>query len=845
MASPALYDRLILKHPGVVLLVVALVIAFAGWHASDFRLDASADSLVLEEDATLRYYRAIRARYGSDDFLIVTYTPEAPLFDAATLDDLQQLRDQLAGLEHVESVTSILDVPLIRSPPVSLAELRENTPTLESDTTDRALARRELLNSPLYRNLLISPDGSTTALQVNPQRDPEYQRLLERRSVLREQRLKESLSPQQRRELAQVSQQLQRRSSSMQGALRKDVQRIRDIMGQHRDQAELHLGGVPMIVADSIGYIRHDLLMFGAGVFVFLVGILAIAFRKPRWVILPLLTCAASGIIMTGLLGLLDWPVTVVSANFLPLLLIITLSLTIHLLVRYRELHTQHPDASQYQLVHDAVHSKVRPSFYTAITTMAAFSSLLFSDVRPVIDFGWMMTLGVAIAFLLAFTLFPCAALFFTPGQPRARRDLVHALTGRLAQLIDRHGNATLAAFAALAVFSATGISFLTVENRFIDYFKESTEIHQGMKLIDRKLGGTTPLDVIVDAPAGFEATAPGATEDPFAEDPFASGPGAGAGSGGGITATSYWFNPSRLDQVAAMHEDIDQLDATGKVLSIATTMRMLRQLEDQESIDSFFLSILYRRLPESIRERLFKPYMSEDGNQLRFAVRVFETQPGLDRDRLLNNIRQLLIEEHGLNPAQIHLTGMLVLYNNVLHSLFRSQILTLGAVFLAILLMFVVLFRNLQLALVAIIPNLFAAGLVLGLMGWLAVPLDLMTITIAAISIGIAVDDTIHYVHRYRREFRKDRDYHAAVTRAHASIGRALFYTTLTITLGFSILALSNFVPTIYFGVFTGIAMVAALVADLTLLPLLIVRFQPLGQPGLMRTTPACETSI
>ena len=828
----SLYERLVLRHPGTVLLLIAVLVAVSAWQARAFRLDASSDSLVLEEDEALRYYRAIRARFGSDDFLIVTYTPDGALFDPQTLADLEQLRDELTALERVDSVTSILDVPLIRSPPVSLSELQQQIPTLEDPYTDRELARQELLSSPLYRNLLISPDGKTTALQISLQRSQHYHQLLQQRGALRERRLQQDLSPLQRRELAEVSQQLKRENTRYQGQLLEDVQRIRVIMDAHRDGVELHLGGVPMIVADSIGYIRHDLQYFGAGVVVFLVVTLSAAFRKPRWVLLPMLTCAATAVVMTGLLGLLDWPVTVVSANFLALLLIITLSLTIHLIVRYRELHQQQPDAGQYLLVRDTVHSKALPCFYTAITTMVAFGSLLVSGIRPVIDFGWMMTIGIAIAFVLAFTLFPCAALYLAPGRPIDRRDLVQAITAFSARLIERHGNATLVVFAVLSVFAVVGISFLSVENRFIDYFKASTEIHQGMALIDRKLGGTTPLDVIVDAPADFAHDPDQDADSDMQEETFADAPymDDADASSGGITANSYWFNSYRLDKVADIHASLDQLAATGKVISIDTTMRLLRQLDDKGQLDDFFLSILYKKLPDTIKAQLIEPYLSEDGNQLRYAVRVFESDPTLDRDRLLANIRERLTQEQDLDPQQLHLTGMLVLYNNMLHSLFRSQLLTVGAVFAAILLMFALLFRNLRLALVAIVPNIFAAGLVLGLMGWLGIALDLMTITIAAISIGIAVDDTIHYLHRYRSEFQEDRNYRDSVTRAHATIGRALFYTTLTITLGFSILTLSSFVPTIYFGLFTGIAMLTALAADLTLLPLLIMRFKVLG---------------
>jgi len=824
----AYYDKLVLHHPGPVVIVIALLLAFFGYHSSDFRLDASADSLVLEHDAALSYYRDARARYGSDDYLIVAYTPAGDLFSEAVLSDLRQLRDELAALERVESVVNLLDVPLINSPPVKLSDLARESHTLDSPGTDPELAQQELVSSPLYSNLIISPDRRTTALQVNFVRDETYFALLKERDRLREKRLQGALTAEEAAALARVSERFNAYSNRLLQQQHEDIAAVRRIMDAHRAQATLYLGGVPMIVADSIDFIRHDLLVFGIGVCCFLVIILALAFRKPRWVLLPMLTCMAAGVVMVGFLGLVDWPVTVVSSNFISLMLIITLSLTIHLIVRYRELRMLHPAADQYTLVSDTIRTKIIPCFYTAITTIVAFSSLLFSGIRPVIDFGWMMAIGIAVAFLLAFTLFPAILMFLQPLPLIATTShrLTAAITQFFARLIERHGKAVMAVFAIIVILSIAGTTRLTVENRFIDYYKESTEIYRGMELIDRTLGGTTPLDVILDAPASF--LEPG---EPPEEDPFMDEFELETAGDAGITGTSYWFNSYRLEDVAVVHDYLDSLPETGKVLSIMTAVRMLRSLDDGRSIDNFFLSILYRRLPDDIREALFTPYLSADGNQIRFSIRVFESDKSLQRAELLQRIRNHLVNELGLEEAQVHLTGMLVLYNNMLQSLFHSQIMTIGVVFIAIMLMFLVLFRSVKMAVIAIIPNLVAALQVLGLMGWLNIPLDIMTITIAAIVIGIAVDNTIHYIHRFTAEFETDHDYWATIKRCHGSIGHAMYYTTMTITLGFAILALSSFIPTIYFGLLTGFSMLVALLADLALLPLLLAGFKPLGR--------------
>lgn len=813
----SIYKKQILERPALTLLIALLAIASLSFYLDDFKLDASADSLVLEHDEDLDYYRAIRARYGSDDYLIITYAPKNDLFATETLADITRLKSELEKIERVESVVTILDVPLIDSPRVTVAQLREETPTLSTPGIDTELVRKEFQTSPLYRNLIVSEDGTTTALQVNFKRDETYLSLLEQRNTLREKRLHESLTATEKGELDRVSTEFKRYTSALLDQEQQDIAAVRAILDRFRDNAEIHLGGIPMIVSDMIDYIEHDIRVFGIGVLCFMILLLTISFRKPRWVILPMVVCFAAGLGMVGFLGMMDWRVTVVSSNFISLLLIITLSLMVHLVVRYRELHSLNPDASQRELVWETVRSKTQPAFFTAVTTMVAFGSLLVSGIRPVIDFGWMMVFGVALAFVLAFALFPTTLMFLAPGRATPQRDLTGRITGYFASMIEKRGKSVIAAYLLLMALSVIGITSLTVENRFIDYFKESTEIYQGMITIDQKLGGTTPLDVVLEPSQDhFEFMQELAEEGLIDEE-------------AGISGTSYWFNIFELENVDAIHSYLEGLSETGKVLSMATTIKLLTMINNDQSLDNISLAVMHKRLPEEIKKTLFTPYMSEDGNQIRFAIRVYESDVALQRQVLLDRIRADLAEKFGLEAAQINLTGMVVLYNNMLQSLFKSQIMTIGVVFLAILVMFLLLFRSVKIALIAIVPNVVAAAFVLGLMGLLGIHLDIMTITIAAITIGIAVDDTIHYIHRYIEEYPKDRDAWAAVRRCHASIGRAMYYTTITITLGFSILALSSFIPTIYFGFLTGFAMMVALIADLTLLPLLLVIFKPL----------------
>ncbi|MEA1888466.1 MAG: MMPL family transporter [Pseudomonadota bacterium] len=828
-----LYESLILDRPWLTLGLLFILTASIGYYSKDFKLDASADTLVLENDSALRYYRSISARYGSDDYLVITYTPKKGLFGKTILADLAGFKRQLKTIKRVDSVTTILDVPLISSPPVSLSELSKNIRTLESPDVIDGMARKELTSSPFYSNLIISPDGHTTALQIKFHRDETWQQLFDRRNSLRVLRMESTLTPAQKKELARITKKFDEYSDGLLEQERTDIQKIRNIMNLHRDKAQLFLGGVPMIVADSMDFVRSDLKLFGLAVLALLVSFLYISFRKLHWVYLPILTCGATGLSMLGILGLLGWRVTVVSSNFISLLLIITMSLTVHLIVRYRELHVERPDSDQRTLVSETIRSKFLPSFYTAITTMVAFASLIFSDIRPVIDFGWMMVIGIAVAFFFTFTLFPASLVLLKAGQPGKLHDITGTLTRYIANLIEHRKLCVLLGALVLALVSLAGISKLTVENSFISYFKSSTEIYQGMQLIDQTLGGTTPLDVIIDAPASFFLERE-EEKKKSAGDEIYGYPDEGQS---GIAGTSFWFNSYMLDEVDKIHNYLDSLPETGKVLSISTAMRMLQLLKDGKNLDDFFLSVLFKRLPDEVKQSLFTPYMSDDGNQLRFSVRVIDSDPELKRAELLETIHSHLIDDMGFQPEQVHLTGMLVLYNNMLQSLFSSQIKTLGVVFLAILAMFILLFRSVKMAALAIIPNILAATTILGIMGLAGIPLDIMTITIAAITIGIAVDDTIHYVHRFQQEYWQDENYWYAIMRCHNSIGRAMYYTSMIITVGFSILALSNFIPTIYFGLLTGAAMITALIANLTLLPLLIATVRPMKKPVLSFT--------
>ncbi len=786
------YFNLVLKKPLLVVFVLITISALLFTQLGEFELDASSDSLVLENDADLRYYREVMANYKSNDYLVISYSTSEDLLNDLQLRHLKSLRDELRKLDLIANVTTILDVPLFRSPPLSLMELKDKFITLEKGNADRELARKEFKSSPIYSNNLMSKDGKTTALLLTMKSNTKLNDLRDKRDKLRLKKYKENLTSNEEKELKHYERQVSKEQGRQNNLHSKTIADIRGIMDKYRSKADLFLGGLPMIVTDVISYIESDLLVFSLGVIIAIAIVLGYIFRSWRWILLPVGISLLGAFIMTSLLGILDWKVTVISSNFFSLLLVMSLAITIHLIVRFLELSNKHPNSKLIDIVKETMRVMFKPCLFTTLTTVIAFSSLLVSGIRPVIDFGWMMSFGVALALILAFIAFP-ALLMLLPKPKIKSKKISSEVTKNLAKFTDRYGKRLLIVSATLFFISILGIRNLTVENRFIDYFKDSTEIYQGLSLIDNKLGGTTPLEIIFDE---------------IAED--------------------YWLDEYLREDLNKLHNYLDSLKITGKILSVDTLMQVLNDANNNKEISGFFLSIIKKNISEVAAKHILDPYISDKANQVRFVIRTKETDPNLSRKKLIQDVESFVINDLGFKSDSFNITGMTVLYNNMLQSLFKSQIMTMGTVFIAIYFMFSILFRSFSIALIAVIPNILPPTLILGFMGIVGIPLDLMTITIAAIAIGIGVDSAIHYIYRFRNEFKKDNNYLDAMYRSHATIGQSIFYTAITVIIGFLILVLSNFVPSIYFGLFTAIAMLSALLANLTLLPKLLVVFKP-----------------
>ena len=811
------YKSLFISFPKITLIFIFLLLSTFLYFSKNFNLDASSDALLLEGDRDLKYLRETNERYGSKDFLVLTYTPRSDFTDEETIINLQFFKSKIEKLAWVDSVVSIIDVPLLKSTDEPLMERIKNYKTLSYPDVDKKRGVNEILNSPIYKDYVISKDGKTSGIVVYLKQDKKLKEYIKRKNQFFIQSLDSNLNSEDKKKYKIFLKEYEDYKNSYNKKNHQNILEIREVIEKYGVNAKIHLGGIPMIADDMMTYIKNDIMVFGIGVFLFIVATLWMVFRNIKLVIIPLLGCASSVGIMVGLLGLLGWKVTVISSNFIALMLILNMAMNIHLTVRFLQLKKEFPNLNNEQIILETTNKMFLPILYTVLTTVCAFLSLIFSGIKPIIDFGWMMTLGLSVSIGITFSLLPALlSLMNKKDDINIQNTEKSKITSTLANF--SKGNTFLIIFFSFSVIclSVFGISKLEVENSFINYFDKKTEIYKGMKKIDDDLGGTTPLDIIIKFPSKQKKKD---SDDEFSD----------WDDDNSDDKSTYWFTRNKIDKILKVHDYLDSLPEIGKVLSFGSIIRVAEDL-NKKKLEGLEIAVLYSKIPDEIKKEIINPYISIENNEARISVRIRDSKKDLRRNELIKKIRTELNTKIGLESSEYKLVGVLILFNNLLQSLFKSQILTLGVVMLGILLMFFILFRNILLSLIGVVPNFMAAFLILGIIGILNIPLDMMTITIAAITIGIAVDNSIHYIYRFREEFEKIKDYKITLDRCHNTVGIAILNTSITIVFGFSILVLSNFIPTIYFGIFTGIAMLLALISVLTLLPKLILILKPFG---------------
>ncbi len=815
-----IYKKLIIDYSKLTILLILLAIIFSFYQAKNFNLDASSDALLLEGDEDLKYLREINERYGSRDFLVLTYTPVSSFTEKETILNLQLLKSKIEKLTWVESVITVIDVPLLKSTDESLMERLKHYKTLAYPEIDRKRGFDEIINSPIYKNYVISEDGKTSGIVVNLKKDERLAEYIKIKDKYYNKSKEIGLTKEEKINYKKFLKEYENYKNLYNTRNHQNITEIRDVINRYGESANIHLGGIPMISDDMMSFIKNDIIVFGIGVFVFIVATLWFIFKNIKWVIIPLLGCATSVIIMIGFLGLIGWKVTVISSNFIALMLILNMAMNIHLTVRFLQLRKENSELSKPDAVLQASKKMMLPILYTVLTTVCAFLSLIFSGIKPIIDFGWMMTLGLIVSISVTFLLLPSLLNLLSSENEININDTEKSfITKLLGSIAKKNTFFIFTVTFAIIISSVYGISKLEVENSFINYFDKETEIFKGMKKIDEELGGTTPLNIILKFPVKKQESS---EDDEFSEWDDDSEIDE--------DKSKYWFTRDKMDKIIKVHDYLDSLPEIGKVLSFGSILRVAEDL-NKKQLQSLEIAVLYSKIPSEIKKEIVSPYISVDEDEARISVRIKDSMENLRRNDLIKKIDTELNTKLGIDKEEYKMAGVLILFNNLLQSLLKSQILTLGVVMLGIFSMFFILFRNIALSLIGIVPNFIAAFFILGIIGLMEIPLDMMTITIAAITIGIAVDNSIHYIYRFREEFKKINNYEETLDKCHRTVGVAILNTSITIIFGFSILVLSNFIPTIYFGFFTAIAMLLAMISVLTLLPKLLLIYKPFNK--------------
>ena len=800
-------EHFLKKYTNLSIFILGLLFCILAFQIQNFQLDASSDTLILENDQDLKEYRKIINDYSTRDFLLITVTSKSKIISKDNLDLIQNLINDISNLTFVDNIQSIFDVPILETGNQSLSDLSDNLLTLKSKNLNLLVVEKEFIESPIFSELIISKDGKTSGIILNLKENKKLLEISKERNNLKTINV---LDQQQQTKLSIIEKNYEFLKKEFDLNRSNNIKAIRDLISRYNtEDFELHLGGVSMIANDTISYVKSDILTFGFGIILFIIFILYLIFNNLLWIFICLANCFYALIIMIGTVSLLSWKVTVISSNFISLMLILTLSMTIHIIVRYRKILHSNPTQAKPLLITQNMMEMLKPCIFTTLTTIFAFGTLYLSDIKPIMDFSLMMCVGLIITLLSSFTLLPLMMMKLKLKAPLSE-DL-GPKNNLFVGLIHNYSNHIIIGFIILFSIGIYGIQKLKVENSFVNYFKSNTEIYKGMKLIDNKLGGTTPLDIIIqfnNSPDVDEL------DEDFIDFGFDYNP------------EDYWFTKEKVDLIKTVHDYIDSFEYTGKVLSLASIIRVAEELNSDTEFDNLELSVIYKKLPLELKSQIIDPYISIENNQARITVRMIDTNTDLERNKFINEINNKFENELNTENYKIFTTGILILYNNMLQSLFDSQIVSLGTVLIGIFFMLTFLFWSWKLALIGILPNIIACISILGIMGLGNIPLDLMTITIAAITIGIAVDNCIHYVYRFKESYLATSDYEKTIFICNQSVGKAIRSTSLTIIMGFSILVFSNFWPTIYFGIFTALAMLIALVGSLTLLPILIVKF-------------------
>jgi Predicted exporters of the RND superfamily len=776
----------------LIIAVFVVLLAVFGWQARKFSIDASAETLLVKDDRNYLLSQQASQRYEPEEFILVAFKPaNFGIFSDKTRDIIKSLSAEIENIERVKSARSLLNMPIFVGIDAISSDLDPDQLTWEARGLTEAQMAKILAKHPIYEGLLVNEQQTALSIQVVFSTPPQVAELRNQIIDIESHMLERELTDDEERQLEKLKQQQDGINKELDIKRSQEIEQIRELVSRYSSEGDFYLGGNNLLAHQLIEIIRNDLVVFGIAIVVVVALVLLFLFRRWHWVAVPLVVCAVSVVLTLGLLGTFGLKVTVISANVVALQIILTLAMVIHLIVQYQELVAAGELKDQIALAKETVRRKFKPCFFAGITTALGFGSLIFSGVQPVISFGWMMVLAMIVTLVTSLVLFPALLVTLVPFSDRVKEHPgVHKLmSGCAAWVIQRPASIVILTLVIL-IAGVVGCFRLNAENSFLNYFSDSTDVYRELSFIDQEFGGSTPLDLLYRIPE--KQTKPDLI----------------------ITADA-------IHTLQNIQNALEKQEAIGNIISIIDFARIARVVTGKPLVE-YELTALYHTLDKNLRTDLFSNYFSIDDQEVRFSMRIQDATKDLDRAELMASIHSDMAAL-GLTEKDYQLTNLFVMYQDILARLVNSQFITLAIVYTAIALVLLLIFRSLPIALICLVPNLATTAAIMGGLGLLGIPLDLMTITIAAVAMGISVDDTIHYVHRYRENSGAPEE---AVREALFSVGYAMVYTTVIIVIGFSALIFSDFVPSILFGLLTGITMLVALAMDLTILPVLLKRF-------------------
>ena len=766
---------IILKYRILFFVLIGLLTGFFGYYAIKVETDNSIEVWLKQDDPKLDYYYDFIEKFGEEEFLIIAIDG----YNLCGDKDIKLINNITTKLEKVKGVRNVISLSSVYKDKLSAPYFKE---IMKKNKTRSVLDvfKEEVLSDYMYVNNVISSDGETTAIIATVAKG----------------------SPESRMKLVKETREIistagiETENELSHSLLKKGM------VGVKRSPKDYFLAGPSIINAELDRMSQKDMRTFTPVMFAVALVILGTLFRNISGVLIPAITISINIIWAVGLFVIFNNKTNMVSGMIIPLIFIISLTTTVHILNRFYQEVKLTGDSRKSTL--ETVKHICVPCFLMCLTTAIGFLSLMVSDVTPVKITGIFMAAGIMMSFFVCITLVPCILSLF-PGLMSSSATIqkddgtsnreFRGIYGFIGRFVKKNTIYILTLSLVFVGFAIYGITKTRAESNVFESFPENSEISRSTKHIEQNLMGLLPMEIVINAV-----------------------------NGGGV------FQPEVLAKMENLQDYLKEIPEVTKSMSVADYVTNLNELLNKDILSNQLITkakaIDYVKLASLHGDNIVKSLYTEDCNEGRVTVRMKNV--GSSRyQEIVKNIKGFIKVNFPLSIG-CTITGIVPLLMDMQGYLIESQIKTFTLAFILIFICIALLLKSVRIGMMSMIPNLIPIAITLGVMGYLGINLDVATIMIASVAIGISVDDAIHFLYRFKSELKKDGNHYLAIQRTLSGIGRASVFTTVVATCGFLIFCLSSFKPIQYFGLLTGITMISALAADLFVLPSWILLFKP-----------------